>query len=356
MNLLLLYLLVALCVSFFCSVSEAVLLSVRPSYIKARERMGGRGIEALKKLRDNLDRPLAAILTANTVAHTVGAAGVGAQATIVFGSEYLGITSAVLTLLILVLSEIVPKTLGATYWQELAPTFGRLIEGLTKLLYPFVWMSEQLTRLLSPSGTHAFSFSRDEMEAMAEIGTQEGFLQLKELNIVRNLMRLHRLSVRDIMTPRSVVFSAPADMTVDEFFSKYSAQPFSRIPLYRESPDDVTGYVLKTDLLIAQARDQFDKRLADFNRHFSTVPDVLSASDAFDQLMHERSNIALVIDEYGAMQGLVTLEDVVETLIGLEITDELDRVEDMQALAHKRWRARMEAIGIDPDSIETRRV
>lgn len=356
MSLLFLYLVVALCVSFFCSVSEAVLLSVRPSYIRARERTGGRGIEALKRLRGNLDRPLAAILTANTIAHTVGAAGVGAQATIVFGSEYLGITSAVLTLLILVLSEIVPKTLGATYWQGLAPVFGPLIDGLTRLLYPFVWMSEQLTRLLSPSGTHAFAFTRDEMEAMAEIGTQEGFLQTKELNIVRNLMRLHRLSVRDIMTPRSVVFSAPADMTVDEFFSKYSAQPFSRIPLYRGSIDDVIGYVLKTDLLIAQARDEFYKQLADFNRHFPTVPDVLSASDAFDQLMHERTHIALAIDEYGALQGLVTLEDVVETLIGLEITDELDRVEDMQTLARKRWRTRMEAIGIDPDSIETKRV
>lgn len=356
MILLILYLLIALCVSFFCSISEAVLLSVRPSYVAALERQGSGGARALRSLRDNLDRPLAAILTANTIAHTVGAAGVGAQAVVVFGNEYLGLTSAVLTLLILVLSEIIPKTLGATYWHQLAPLFGVLIQGLTKLLYPFVWISEKLTRLLSRSDTSTYTFSRDEMAAMAEIGAKEGLLEAKDLKIVTNLLRLNRLSVRDIMTPRPVVFSVPADMKVQEFFSQHSKEPFSRIPVYGENPDDVTGYVLKSDLLVAQARDDFERPVSEFKRNLLMIPDTISASVTFDRLIHEKSHVSLVVDEYGTIKGLVTLEDVVETLVGLEITDELDKVKDMRALAHTRWRERMEAIGIDPDSIKARGV
>ncbi len=352
MTLLIFFLVLAIGVSFFCSISEAVLLSVRPSYIATLEQRGDSSAKVLKKLRDNLDRPLAAILTANTIAHTVGAAGVGAQAAILFGNEYLGIISAVLTLLILVFSEIIPKTLGATYWKQLAPTFGRLIDGLTLLLLPFVWMSALLTRLMAPSGVSGFTFSREEMEAMAEIGATEGVLEDKELLIVKNLMALQQLSVRDIMTPRSVVFSVSADMKVQEFFAQHEKNPFSRVPLFRDGVDDVTRYVLKADLLVAQAKDEFDRPLSDFERDFLALPDVLSASACFDRLTKERSHIALVIDEYGSMVGLVTLEDVLETLIGLQITDELDTVEDMQVLAHKRWRERMKELGIDPDSFE----
>lgn len=356
MILLVFYLLLAILVSFFCSISEAVILSVRPSYVATLERKGVRGAKSLKRLRSNLDRPLAAILTANTIAHTVGAAGVGAQSAIVFGNAYVGVTSAVLTLLILVFSEIIPKTLGATHWRKLAPVFAPLIEGLTNLLLPFVWLSERLTRLMSPSGSKGFTFSRDEIEAMAEIGEREGLLQSKEHKIVANLMRLQQLSVRDIMTPRSVIFSAPASMTVQEFFSSHSTKQFSRIPIYKANPDDVTGFVLRTDLLMAQAKDEFERPLSDFRRDFIALLDSFSASDVFDKLMHEKSHIALLVDEYGTVQGLVTLEDVVETLIGLEIMDELDTVEDMQALAYRRWRDRMAALGIDPDSLDAKKV
>ena len=352
MTLLILFLLLAIGVSFFCSISEAVLLSVRPSYIATLERKGDSSAKTLQKLRDNLDRPLAAILTANTIAHTVGAAGVGAQAALLFGNEYLGIISAVLTLLILVFSEIIPKTIGAVYWQSIAPLFGKLIAGLTTLLLPFVWMSERLTRLISRSGASAFTFSREEMEAMAEIGATEGLLEDKELKIVQNLMRLQHLSVRDIMTPRSVVFSVHADMKVHDFFDQHQDNAFSRIPLYRDGIDDVNRYVLKADLLVAQAKDEFNRPLSDFERDFLVLPDVLSASGCFDRLTQEKSHIALVIDEYGSMVGLVTLEDVLETLIGLQITDELDTVEDMQVLAHSRWRKRMQEIGVDPDSFD----
>ena len=349
MTLLVIYLLIAIVVSFFCSIAEAVLLSVRPSYVAALMREGGKGAATLKKLQDNLNRPLAAILTANTIAHTVGAAGVGAQASLVFGSEYIGITSAVLTFLILVFSEIIPKTIGAMYWQKLAPSFGVLTFALTRLLLPLVWMSEKLTGMISHGKATDFTFSRNEMEAMAEIGAKEGLLQKKEMKIVRNVMRLHKLSVRDIMTPRPVVFSVPSDMKVQDFFSAHSDNPFSRIPIYDNNADDVVGYVLRVDVFVAQANDQFDKPLSDFKRSFQIVPDVLSASEVFDELMHEKSHIALVVDEYGTIQGLVTLEDVVETLIGLEITDEMDNVEDMQALAHERWRERMVSLGVELD-------
>lgn len=354
MSLLIFYLLLAIGVSFFCSIAEAVLLSIRPSYIAALDQ-DKRSTKTLKKLRDNLDRPLAAILTANTIAHTVGAAGVGAQAAIVFGSEYLGLTSAVLTFLILVFSEIIPKTIGAVYWQNLAPLFGLFIRWLAIALYPFVWCSEKLTRLLSPSGVSSFTFSRDEMQAMAQIGKEEGVLDIKEHKIVSNLMKLRQLSIRDIMTPRPVIFSVKEEMSVQEFFTAHANVAFSRIPIFGTTVDDVKGYVLKSDLLIAQAKDEFDRKLSDFKRDFIVFHDHLSASDTYDRLMRDKGHVALIVDEYGTVQGLVTLEDVVETLIGLEITDELDTVEDMQALAHQRWRDRIQSIGIDPDSLEAKK-
>lgn len=356
MTLLIFYLILAIGVSFFCSIAEAVLLSVRPSYVAVLENEGKASAKTLKKLRDNLDRPLAAILTANTIAHTVGAAGVGAQATFVFGSAYLGLTSAILTFLILVFSEIIPKTLGATYWQELAPVMGILITWLTTLLFPFVWLSEKLTRLIARSDVSAYTFSRDEMTAMAKIGNEEGLLHTREFKIVTNIMKLDCLSVRDIMTPRPVIFSVSETMSVQEFFKAHSEKPFSRIPVFMKNPDDIKGYVLKTDLLTAQAKDHFDNQLSNYKRDFLVVQDKIVASDLYDRLMYEKSHIALVVDEYGTVQGLVTLEDVVETLIGFEITDESDKVEDMQTLAHKRWRERMAAMGISPDDLEAKNV
>ena len=350
MGLLLFYLLIAIGVSFFCSIAEAVLLSTRPSYIVALQQKNKTSGKILHELKENMDRPLAAILTANTIAHTVGAAGVGAQATIVFGSGYFGITSAVLTFLILVFSEIIPKTLGATYWMQLAPIMSVLIHWLTKLSYPLVWLSERLTRVLARSDVSLFTFSRDELVAMAHIGKEEGLLDAKEQKIVSNLMKLHRLSVRDIMTPQLVIFSIQENTTVEKFFKNHFNKPFSRIPIYGDNTDDIKGYVLKNDLLIAQAKDQFNKQLFEFKRDFLVVSDNITASNLYDRLMHEKSHISLVVDEFGTVQGLVTLEDIVETLIGLEIVDESDTVEDMRVLANRLWRERMNSFGIDPDN------
>jgi CBS domain containing-hemolysin-like protein len=347
MLLLVFYLLLAICVSFLCSVAEAVLLSVRPAYVTSLARKRRKGANALKKLRENLDRPLAAILILNTIAHTVGAAGVGAQASEVFGSQYIAVISAVLTLLILVLSEIIPKTLGATYWQALAPTVAVSLLWVMRALYPLVWLSEKLTRLIARKDVHAFTFSRDEMTAMAQIGAEEGLLDEKELKIVRNLMRLHRFQVRDVMSPRAVMFVQPEDKSVEDFFAEHAGNPFSRIPLYVDNPDEITGYVLKQDLFVAQARDEFSRKLREFRRDLHAIPDTVSASHAYDSLMRNRGHALLVVDEYGATQGLITLEDVIETLFGLEITDELDTETDMQKLARQRWHARMKQMGID---------
>ena len=348
------YLALAIIVSFLCSIAEAVLLSVRPAYVAALERNGGAGAAALSALRANLDRPLAAILTLNTISHTVGAAGVGAQAAIVFGNQYLGLVSAALTLMILVFSEIIPKTLGAAHWRALAPIVGVNLLWLTKLMHPIIQMSEWLTRRLSRSGASAFTFSRDEMKAMADIGAEEGVIDDREREIVANLMGLKNLPVRAIMTPRSVLFSAPRDITTATFFEEHAAVPFSRIPIYRDSPDDTDAYVLKAEIFAAQANDEYDRTLDEFARAFPIIPDVVSVFRAFEQLTRESAHAALIVDEYGALQGLVTLEDVVETLVGFEITDELDKEEDMQALARRRWRRRMERLGFDPDSEEWR--
>jgi CBS domain containing-hemolysin-like protein len=353
MTTLILYLLLALLVSFFCSLAEAVLLSVNSAYVGAMENRQVRGAKALQQLYASLDRPLAAILSLNTVAHTIGAAGVGAQAAIVFGNQFVGLTSAVLTLLILVFSEIIPKTLGATHWKAMAPSLGIVIVWLTRLLTPLVWLSERITRLLASPEKSVWNFSRDELEAMAEIGVVEGDLDEKEFKVVKNLMRLHSLSVRDIMTPRAVIFAVSHDLTVGDFFRNHSNQPFSRIPVYSANQDDITGYVLKNDLLMAQARDEFERTMSEFVREFPAFPDMLSAFRAFDRLAHERSHILLVIDEYGDFQGVVTLEDVMETLIGLEIIDEQDRVENMQDLAHRRWKERMAALGIDTQMLDS---
>lgn len=348
MSLLIFYLLLALSVSFLCSIAEAVLLSVRPSFIELLEQKGSKSAITFKHFQHNLDRPLSAILTANTIAHTIGAAGVGAKAAQLFGDDFLGVISAILTLLILVFSEIIPKTLGALYWQQLAPLVGMIILWMIYLLFPFVWLSEKLTRLISGTSDSVFTFSRDEIKAMANIGKKEGILDTKEHTILSNLMKLKQITVNDIMTPRPVIHSVMEDLTVQEFFTSHADEPFSRIPVRSPNADEFTGYILRNDLLLAQAHDNFDQRLTEFKRDILFVSKQLNISEAFDKLMSNQSHIALVVDEYGSIHGLVTQEDIVESLFGLEITDELDKVEDMQLLAQNRWRKRMGEMGNDP--------
>jgi CBS domain containing-hemolysin-like protein len=345
MLLLITYVSIALGFSFLCSIAEAVILSVNVPYVRVLQQHGRRAGALLAALKQDINSPLAAILTLNTIAHTVGAAGAGAQAAKVFGSAYVGIASGVLTLLILVFSEIIPKTLGAHYWKRLAPFTAYLLRGLIWLLYPFVLLSRALTRGLA-HGPTLTGFSREELAVMAEISAREGQLEQQEITILKNLLRLRRTRVADVMTPRTVVFALAEDLTVEQFFWKHGTQRFSRIPIYREDPSHLDGFVLRSDLLLAQARGNTGTRLSTYRRPMSALPATTSLSHAFDQFLRQRAHIMMVVDEYGSIEGIVTLEDLLETLLGLEIVDESDATVDMQQLARRLWRRRARDMGL----------
>lgn len=351
MHLLFAYLALALGVSFLCSILEAVLLSVTPSYVSMHEQRGTRAGQRLKRLKDDIDRPLSALLSLNTIAHTVGAAGVGAQAHVVFGSGYVTATSAVLTLLILVLSEIIPKTLGASYWRELAPAAAVILRVMVVGLYPLVALAMVITRLLArqDAGT---TFSREEFRAMAEQGAQEGVFRDEESRIFRNLLRFGSLHVRDICTPRVAVTVFSEDDTVARTFSQLKGRRFSRLPIYREDPENITGFVLLNDILMAVADDQHERALSELRRDVYKVPETLSLFALFRGLLERREHMAVAIDEYGGLVGVATMEDVVETLLGLEIMDEGDRIEDLRKAARRRWVQRARRLGVIDDGDE----
>jgi len=348
MGLLLLYVALALGVSFLCSIMEAVLLSVTPSYVAALEREGDAMGQRLHDMKDDIDRPLSAILSLNTIAHTVGAAGAGAQAAIVFESVPVGVISALLTLLILIFSEIIPKTLGAVYWRTLAPAVVRTLVPTIVLMWPLVKLSQGLTYLLSQDENET-SFSREEFTAMAELGEEEGVFEEKESRILRNLFRFNSLRVKDVMTPRTVVFDLNETKTIEEVVEEHDEFRFSRIPVYDDNPDDITGYVLKDEMLLRAAQEEHDVALETIAREILVVRETLPLPDLLERLLDRLEHIALVVDEYGGVAGVVTMEDVVETLLGLEIVDEADSVEDMQALARQQWFKRARELGMVSD-------
>lgn len=350
MTLLIIFFIVAIGFSFYCSIAEAVLLSVNNPYISLLEQEKKKSGFLLQKLKADVNRPLAAILTLNTIAHTVGAAGVGAQATSIWGDASLGIVSAVLTLLILVLSEIIPKTLGATYWRALAPFVAYSVFWLVRILYPFVLLSEKLTSGMANTEEVA-SFTRDELAAIAEVGEKEGQLARQESRILKNLFLLRDTAVKSIMTPRSVVFSLSDQMSVEDYFNAHDHVRFSRIPVYRDHADDITGFVLRNDLLLAQARGNTETLLNTYNREMLTVWEGTNVLNAYEKLLGSRGQIMQVVDEYGVMLGIVTLEDILETLLGLEIVDEGDQIPDMQELARKLWRRRASEMGLNIDDL-----
>ena len=353
MGLLVLYVALAIGVSFLCSMMEAVLLSVTPSYVAALERKGSAVGERIHEFKENVDRPLAAILSLNTIAHTVGAAGVGAQAAIVFGEAYTGIVAAILTLLILVLSEIIPKTLGAVYWRTLTPSVVRMLTATIIAMWPLVKLSQGITHLLSQEEEET-AFSREEFTAMAELGEEEGVFEEKESRILRNLFRFNSLRVKDVMTPRTVIFDLPENTTIGEVVEEHDEFRFSRIPVYDDDPDDITGYVLKDEMLLRAAQEEFDVTLEEMARNILVVHETLPLPDLLERLLDRLEHIALVVDEYGGVAGVVTMEDVVETLLGLEIVDEADSVEDMQALARKQWFKRARELGmVSEEALET---
>ncbi len=350
MLLLITYILIAILFSFACSIFEAVLLSVNSAHIALMKQKGLKKASALLKvLKNDISKPLAAILTLNTIAHTIGAAGAGAQAATVFGSAYVGAASVVLTLLILIFSEIIPKTLGATYWRQLAPFTAYSLKYLIIVLYPFVKLSTKITGHIANEPT-LNGFSREEFAAMAEISSQDGQLVERESNFLKSLMKLQGTLVKDAMTPRTVVFSLSQDLTVEEFFHKHDKTAFSRIPIYGKDRDDVIGFVFRNDLFLAQARGNGSNTLTNYSLELPALLPRMPLSSALDEMLKQRVHLMLVVDEYGGVEGVISLEDVMETMLGFEIVDEKDQTVDMQKEAKKRWKRRASKIGYKADT------
>lgn len=347
MTLLFVYVAIALGVSFLCSILEAALLSITPSHLakleQDRPKVGGR----LRALKTHVDRPLAAILSLNTIAHTIGAAGVGAEAQRLWGSEVLAIASVVLTLLILFVSEIIPKTLGAMYWRRLTGFISAVLPPLILILLPLVWLSEAITGFMRRRRVSE-KLSREEFAALARVGEEQGVFDESEMRILRNLFHFGSLRTKDIMTPRTVMFSLEENTTVRDAIAERGSMIFSRIPIWKENPDQVTGYILKDQLLLRAARDELDVPVRAFAREALMVPDTIALPSLFEKLLDNREHIAVVVDEYGGVDGVVTMEDVLETLIGLEIVDEMDSVKDMRAMARAKWEARAKHIETKP--------
>jgi|UniRef100_UPI004028070C CBS domain containing-hemolysin-like protein len=337
MGLLLLYLLGALSISFLCSILEAVLLSAPMSFVSMLEKEGRKGATLLKKYKQDIDKPIAAILSLNTISHTVGAAGVGAQSEYLFGSQFFAVTSAILTLLILIFSEIIPKTIGASYWRKLAIPCARIIHVLVIVTYPLVLMSELITHIFS-SNKKQTSVSREEVSAMVTVGAEEGVLEKKENSMIQNLLKLDDVNARDIMTPSSVAEVAEESMTLREFYQNDAYRQFSRIPVYNEENDDyIKGYVLRQTILEKLSEDKFDLRLSDIMRPVLTFQETENVSKIWERLLAKKEHISIIIDEYGCFRGIVTMEDVIETMLGTEIVDEKDTVTDMQEFAREKW-------------------
>ncbi len=338
MILLIFFLLLALMVSFLCSTLESVLMSTTLSYITLRENEGYKPATLMKAYKTEPEKALAAILSLNTIANTVGAAGVGRQAVAVFGEVWFGVVSAIMTLLILIFAEIIPKTIGTTYWKHLMGFTAHAIRLLIAVLYPFVLLIRWVTSRF-PEPEEA-AVSREEVIAMANVGEEEGVIEEDENKIIRNVMRLDDIKAYDVMTPRVVASIAPEKMTLKDFYDTDKYDHFSRIPVYADSPEYITGYVLRNDVLEDLAEDHFKKTLKEIKRPLPQFNEEMTVGDIFDQLLKQKSQISIVIDEYGCFQGILTLEDVIETIFGLEIIDENDEVTDMQQYARERWKQR----------------
>ena len=338
-SILLLFLLAAMAISFLCSILESVLLSTPISYITMREEEGYKPATRFMQYKEESARPLAAILALNTIANTVGAAGVGRQAAAIGGSEFFGWMSAITTLLILVFSEIIPKTIGTSYYRQLMGFTTRVLRALILLMYPIVILIELITRIFQKDDDEA-SVSREEVSAMANVGEEEGVIDESENRIIQNVIKLDDVKAYDVMTPRVVAQTASENMSLKNFYKDKDFEHYSRIPVYSESPEYITGYILRSEALECLAEDKFDMRLSEIKRDITFFNEEQSVADIWDTLLAKKEQIGLIIDEYGCFQGILTLEDIIETILGLEIIDENDEVTDMQQFARERWQRR----------------
>lgn len=334
MTLLLIYLFVALGVSCLCSLLEASLLSVPRSHVAVLVEQGSLAGKRLQQMKDDVDRPLAAILTLNTFAHTLGAAGVGAQAALLWGEVWVGLVSFVVTILVLIFSEIIPKTLGAMHAKRLAPFTAWAVHVMILLLYPVVIVCNWISKLMSGRGHMVPLISRDEMRSLARLAHEEGAIDQNEARVMRNLIALREVTAEQVMTPRTVVSTLQAEQTVEEV-TKGEPPRYARVPVIGKSLDDVKGLVHRHDLFKARSEGKTETTLGALARPIHVVPEAAELPAVLQEFLKRREQLFLVVDEYGGTAGIITLEDVMETLLGVEIMDETDAVEDMQKLARK---------------------
>lgn len=340
---LLLFLLAALAISFICSILEATLMSTPLSFIAMKEEEGYKMAARMKDYKQNPSRPIAAILSLNTIANTIGAAGVGRQATIVFGSQWFGVVSAVMTVLILVFAEIVPKTIGTTHWKSLMGFASRTIRVLIFCLFPIVVSVEFIQKMISPKDG-GNSVSREEVGAMADVAEETGGLDEDENEIIQNLINIDELTASMAMTPRVVAAIAPESMKIKTFYKDRRFLHHSRIPVYSDNDEYITGYILRMDAIQLMAEDKYDMSLKDIRRDVESFQEDTPIETIWESMVEKKEQISIIINEYGAFQGILTMEDVIETILGDEIVDERDAVEDMQQLALDRWKKRKETI------------
>jgi CBS domain containing-hemolysin-like protein len=353
--LLIVFILISIVFSFLCSIAEAALLNITPSYIADLHEKKPKFAKKIQKLRqDEIDQSLAAILTMNTIAHTVGAIVSGAQAAIVFGSFWVGIFSIFITLLILFVSEIIPKTIGVIYWRQLIKPVILYIELLIKSLKPFIVVSEGLTKLIAKD-KQVQIFNRDEFIAMAGVGEETGEIDYQESRILQNLFKLGSLTAKDIFTPRTVMMGFEENTTVNDILDNNDKFPFSRLITYKEDIDNITGFILKDDILLLKAQNKGETKISTIVRDIKAVPLNIPLTKLLEFFLQNRQHIAIVVDEFGT-KGLVSVEDVLETLLGMEIVDESDSVVDMQVLARQMWQKRIKSLGLEWEKKEAEKI
>ncbi|SDW20235.1 Hemolysin, contains CBS domains [Lutibacter oricola] len=354
MSLLIFYASISIFFSFLCSILEAVLLSVTSTFISIKKQENKAYADTLESLKKDVDKPLIAILTLNTIAHTVGAILVGVQAETldykinILGINIVGIVSAIMTMLILVVSEIIPKTIGATYWKQLANFTSK---ALIVLMFPLkwtgiLWLLQLTTKLIGGKNAHGSILSREDFHAMTDIAEEEGVFEENESAIIKNLLTFKEVLAKDIMTPRTVIVAADSDTSIQTFFEEHPKLRFSRIPIFKETADSISGFILKDEVLEEIINGNGEEKLDTLKREILVTNRNLPIPDLFEKFVSEREHIALVVDEYGTTSGLVSMEDVIETLLGLEIMDESDNVADLQLMARKSWENRAKKLGL----------
>ncbi|MCB7481835.1 CNNM domain-containing protein [Christiangramia sediminis] len=349
MGLLITFAVLSIFFSFMCSILEASLLSITPSFIKIKRKEGKAYADVLAHLKQDIDKPLIAILTINTIAHTVGAILVGVQAEKTFGDggNSVGIVSAVMTLAILVLSEIIPKTIGATYWQSLGNFTAK---SLKIMIFPLkytgiLWLMMLTTKLIGKSA-HVSSMSKEEFAAITDAAEEDGVFEESETTVIKNLLVFKSVEAKDVMTPFSVAMTEDESMSLQEFHRTHKSLKFSRIPVYRDKSNNVSGFILKDDVLEHMIEERGKQPLSSIKREILVTKDNTPIPELFEIFVQKRAHISMIVDEYGNVTGIVTMEDIIETLLGLEIMDESDNVEDMQMLARKNWERRAKRLGL----------